>query len=146
MLLEGDIDLDDLGTYEAFFRRLYLLCDLDPKGIQPLRQGLSFASVARKLRLIEDASVPVVVPYGEAEERLASLRRLGPDRLRLRALQPFVVNIFPKDVSNLKEADALEEVADGVLVLSAAFHGLYDLDFGLVADDDPQPDPARLVV
>lgn len=131
MLRDDTIDLDDPAAYETYFRKLYLACDLDPQGIQSLRQSLSFSTVAGKLRLIDDASTPVVVPYGAAGERLDALRRDGPDRLLLRSLQPFLVNLFERDVSKLKNAGALEEVVDGVLALVPAFHGMYDPQFGL---------------
>jgi CRISPR-associated endonuclease/helicase Cas3 len=146
MLRAGDIDLDDPAVYEDYFRKLYFACDQDPEGIQPLRRELSFQSIARKLRLIDDASTPVIVPYGAAGERLDALRRQGIDRLLLRALQPFVVNLFERDVSKLQNAGALEQVVDGVLALTSPFHHLYDSRFGLLLDEEPQPDPERLVV
>jgi CRISPR-associated endonuclease/helicase Cas3 len=146
MLRAGPIDLDDPGAHEEYFRGLYMACDLDPQGIQPLRANLSFATVERKVRLIDNDSTPIVVPYGTADERLDRLRRQGPDRLLLRSLQPFTVNLFRRDVSKLQNAGALEEVVDGVLALAPPFHGLYDDRFGLLVEDEPQPDPERLVV
>jgi CRISPR-associated endonuclease/helicase Cas3 len=143
----GTLDLEDPGVYEAYFRQLYHLSELDAQGIQPLRQKLCFDTVARKVRLIDSGATPVIVPWGMAGERLDALRRHGPDRLRLRALQPFVVNLFATSVSQLRNAGALEEIADGILALSPAFHGIYDPRFGLLLDDEePQPDPARLIV
>lgn len=141
------LQLDDTTLYEDFFRRLYFESELDAHDIQALRQELRFESVERKVRLIESGALPVIVPWGVAGERLEAIRRHGPDRLRLRALQPFVVNLFPRSVSKLQNAGALEEIADGILALHLAFHGQYDSDFGLLLDDDePQPDPARLIV
>lgn len=142
----GEIDLDDPRVYEDYFRGLYARCDPDPKGIQPLREALRFHSVARKLRLIDDATTPVVVPWGTAAERLDELRLHGPDRYRLRALQPFVVNLYAKSMTALHHAGALEEVVEGVFALAPAFYGLYDDRFGLVMDGEPQPDPERLIM
>lgn len=143
----GAIDLEDPGVYETYFRRLYFQSELDPHGIQPLRQKLCFDTVARKVRLIDSGSTPIIVPWGASGERLEAIRRHGPDRLRLRALQPFVVNLFATSVSQLQNAGALEEIADGIVALAPAFHGLYDSRFGLLLDDDgPRPDPARLIV
>jgi hypothetical protein len=143
---DGEIDLDDPRVYEEYFRGLYARCDPDPRGIQPLREALRFWSVARQLRLIQDATTPVVVPWGAAGERLDTLRRLGPDRLRLRSLQPFVVNLYATSVSKLQNAGALEEVVEGVFALTPPFHGLYDDQFGLIVEDEPRPDPERLIV
>jgi CRISPR-associated endonuclease/helicase Cas3 len=142
----GSIDLSDPRVYDDYFRQLYLLCDLDARHIQMLRQGLNFATVDQSFRLIDDASFPVVVPFGRAEERLRTLRLHGPDRLRLRALQPFVVNIRERAVSILRHAGALEQVAETVYALVPAFHHLYDPNLGLLLDDDPQPDPASYIV
>lgn len=142
-----ELRLEDTEIYEDFFRRLYFESDLDTHGIQALRQGLRFESVAREVRLIDSGALPVIVPWGASGARLEDIRRHGPDRLRLRALQPFVVNLFPGSVSKLQNAGALEEIADGILALHPAFHEQYDDDFGLLLDDDePQPDPARLIV
>jgi CRISPR-associated endonuclease/helicase Cas3 len=144
--LGGSIDLDDPVMYDLYFRKLYFRCEKDRAGIQALRQELRFASVAREFHLIEDGAEAIIVPYGEAEERLATLRRYGPDRLRLRALQPFVINIRRQTVSKLTLAGALETVVDGVNALTSAFRHLYDDRFGLIVDDDPRADPASYIV
>jgi len=141
----GEIDLDDPAVYHAYFRGLYFSKDLDLRRIQPLRQGLAFASVARRFQLIMDETYPVVVPFGESEDRLSELRRLGPDRLLLRSLQPFVVNIRGRDVSLLQGRGALEMVAEGIHALSPAFR-LYHSDFGLLVDDDSLAEPEGLIL
>jgi CRISPR-associated endonuclease/helicase Cas3 len=144
--LGGAIDLDDPSMHELYFRKLYFRCEKDPAGIQTLRQGLCFAGVAQKFRLIEEATEPIVVPFGKAEERLDALRREGSGRLQRRALQPYVVNLRRRTVSELLKAGAIEAVADGVNALTPAFHYLYHPRFGLIANDDPQPDSRSLVV
>jgi CRISPR-associated endonuclease/helicase Cas3 len=146
MLRQGDLPLDRRASFETFFRQLYLATDLDIHGIQPLRETLSFQSVAARMRLIADGATPIVVPYGEAPERLEQIRRLGPDRLRLRGLQSFIVNLFDRDVALLQSAGALAEITAGVLTLSPAFHSLYHPRFGLVLDPPLRPDPAALIV
>jgi len=132
--------------YDRYFRKLYFRCEKDPEGIQALRQELRYASVAREFRLIEDSTEAIVVPYGEALERLAALRREGPDRLRLRALQPFTINLRRRTVSRWMEDGVLETVVDGVHALTPAFLHLYGDRFGLTVDDEPRPDPAGYVV
>lgn len=142
----GEIDLDDPAVYQTYFRSLYFAKDLDLRGIQALRQSLSFATVARRFRLIADETYPVVVPFGESGQRLAELRRRGPDRLLLRSLQPFLVNIRERDVSSFQDRGALEIVADGISALSPAFRDLYDPAFGLLVTLDALPEPERLIV
>jgi CRISPR-associated endonuclease/helicase Cas3 len=141
----GTIDLNRPEVYEDYFRGLYFSKDLDHRGIQPLRQSLSFASVARRFRLITDETFPVVVPFGEAEQRLSEIRRQGPDRLLLRSLQPFVVNIRERDVSRLQRQGALERVTDGIHALSSPHASLYHRSFGLLVTDDALPDPETLI-
>ena len=83
----GALDLADPDLYATYFRVLYLGEDLDAAGVQAARQALKFATVARKLRLIEDGfAYPIVVPWGDGEQRLEALRRMGPSRERLREL------------------------------------------------------------
>jgi CRISPR-associated endonuclease/helicase Cas3 len=142
----GTIDLDDPAVYETYFRGLYFSRDLDVRRIQPLRQSLAFASVGRRFRLITDETFPVVVPFGESEERLSELRRVGPDRLLLRSLQPFVVNIRRRDVSLLQGRGALEMVAEGIHALNGAFESLYHPDFGLLVGDEAPAKPEELIV
>lgn len=140
----GEIDLGDPAVYEAYFRSLYFSRDLDSRGIQPLRQSLSFASVGRRFRLIPDDTQPVVVPFGAAEERLAKLRRRGPDRNLLRSLQPFLVNLRGRDVSFLMGQGALETVADGIQALNPAFRSLYHPDFGLTVAAEADPEDLQI--
>jgi hypothetical protein len=140
-----DLRLSDPEAHEVFFRKLYAACDRDPRGIQPNRRELNFATVGRLVRLIDEPTTPVVVPHGAAPQRLDALRRVD-DRLHRRSLQPFVVNLRERTVDRLKAAGALEEVVDGVWTLAAPFHYLYDDQFGLTVDDEPAPAPERLVV
>lgn len=142
----GNIDLNRPEVYEDYFRSLYFSKDLDLRGIQPLRQSLSFASVARRFRLITDETLPVVVPFGESGQRLAEIHHRGPDRLLLRSLQSLVVNIRERDVSLLQAKGALETVVDGIYALTPIYQHLYDSRFGLQVSDDAGPDPERLIV
>jgi len=138
----GALSLDDPEVSEAFFRSLYFKEDLDAGGIQALRQEFKFEETAHRFRLIEDGySTPVVVPYGEVEEPLATLRKDGPSREVLRRLQPFMVSLYEQDVARLLACGALEVVQELVHVLTPPFYHLYTEAFGLVVDESPQPDP-----
>lgn len=142
----GQIELDDASAYEEYFRNLYFRCDRDAQRVQPQRQELNFATVARRFWMIEDGYTrPVVVPYDASEERLEALRRTGPNRFLLRALQPFTVCIPERNLHGLLAAGALELVAETVYALTPLFGHLYDSQFGLILDSEPQPDAAQLV-
>lgn len=147
MLAAGDLDLGDPAVFDRYFRMLYQGQQLDAKGIQALRQSLSFASVGDRFEMIEDGfSHPMVVPYGDSPARIERLRREGPSREALRALQPFVVSVYNDAFVKLSGAGALEEVTECATVLTAPFFHLYDARFGLVLGDEPSADPEALIV
>ena len=143
----GTIDLNDPAIFEEYFRMLYFAEDLDAKGIQALRQEFRFASVSQKFQLIEDGFThPVVVPFCDASERLAELRRLGPTRETTRGLQAFTVNIYPDAFQKLSDAGALEEIVEGTWAVTGLFSGLYDKKYGLVVGDELLPNVEGLIV
>lgn len=147
MLRDPDIrlNLSDPEAHTTFFRMLYAACERDPRRIQRERRELNFATVGRLVRLIDEPTTPVVVPFGDAMKRLDRLRRVD-DRLHRRSLQPFVVNLRERTFQRLQTNGAIEEVVDGVFTLTGPYHHLYDEQFGLTEDDEPSPDPERLVV
>lgn len=150
VLLAGNPGLDPLNPeiFERYFREVYFAApSQDEKGIQRERAAWKFKTVAERFAMIEDdGSEPIVVPYGAARQRLDDLRRLGPSRQRLRALQPYIVTLYPQQRKALEDAGAVELLADTVLVLKGTHRGLYDGTFGLVLDGPLAADPSALVV
>lgn len=142
----GAVDVHDPEIIATYFRMLFQKVNLDAKAIQAERRQLNFATVARRFQLIEDDyQRPVVVPWGEAEERLERFRR-EPGRDTLRALQPYVVNVPQWQLERLREAAAVEEIHGTVIALAAGYHNLYKDRFGLVIGEDILGDPSALVV
>lgn len=144
----GQIDPDTPEIFERYFRMLYFAETLDAHEIQKNRQELNFATVGRDFKLIEDGYTrSVIVPYGISGERLDNLRRQGPSRQTLRALQPFLVNIYPQAFNLLMQAGAIEEVSEGLYAILPIFQNkLYDPQFGLLLDAEaPIPDPGQLI-
>ena len=129
-----------------YFRELFGKSEGDVNGVQALREAFNFFDVANKTRLISDHSAPVVVPYGDAENRLDDLRRKGPSRDRLRALQPYIVGIPPRKLDAFRGVGAVESVQDTVYALHPAYQHLYDAVFGLKLDDSAVADPSALMV
>jgi CRISPR-associated endonuclease/helicase Cas3 len=148
-MLAADPGLDalDPALFDSYFRRLYFGRSLDEQGVQALRQEWKFKTVAERFQVIEDdGSEPVVVPFGDAESRLDDLRRNGPTRERLRALQPFVVTLYSNQIKLLEDAGAVEVLADTVRAIkSPAFKHLYDPRFGLDLTKPVVPDPGALM-
>jgi CRISPR-associated endonuclease/helicase Cas3 len=144
---DGRLDPDDPSIFERYFRMLYMKEDKDTCGIQTERQELNFATVGRDFRLIEDGFTRgVVVPYGDAPRWLQALRSEGPTRDTFRALQRYIVNIYPGAFERLCVTGALEQIVEGVFCLTPGFSHLYDNRYGLITDDTPNADPAELVV
>ena len=78
--------------------------------------------------------------------RLDELRCYGPNRDRLRALQPFVVNLYKQQLTTLENAGAIEVVADTVRAIRApAYSHLYTERFGLLLEGPIQSDPTSLM-
>ncbi len=136
------LDPSDPELFEKYFRMLYLVETLDVKRIQTLREEFNFASVGREFRLIEDGfTKSVVVPHGQAAMYVQELRLKGPTRETLRKLQRFIVSIYPEAFAKLANLGCLEELTEGIFLLSKPYESYYDLTFGLVTGDEPQADP-----
>ncbi|HEX2164389.1 MAG TPA: CRISPR-associated endonuclease Cas3'' [Thermoanaerobaculia bacterium] len=128
----GELDLFSPETVDEYFRSLYQKHDLDRHGVLGALTDFRFATVAHRFRLIEDGyTEPLVVPYGDSARRVDSLRLLGPSRDRLRALQPFVVNVPRRNLDELRASGAVELLHDLVYVLSTGFEDLYQDEYGL---------------
>ena len=143
----GTIDTEDVSVFEEYFRRLYFLEDKDVRGIQTDRAGFNFAAVGKAFQLIEDGFTrPVVVPYGDAENRLSILEALGPSGERLRALQPFTVQVYEQIFRRWERDEVVREIVPGVFTLTAPYLYLYDDTFGLMDGDEPVANPEDLVM
>lgn len=100
------------------------------------REGMpwafAFRTAAEAFRMIDDTRDTIVVPYPGAEDGLAALRRDGPERSILRALQSFTVAVPRDGMTRLKAAGALEECG-GITLLKES--GCYRDDIGLDWED-----------
>jgi len=89
----GCLDLFSHETYQEYFRALLAKCNPDVSQVNQARIERNYPEVASRFRMIDDhEQLAVVVPYGDAADRIESYRR-RPRRRTLRALQPFLVNV-----------------------------------------------------
>jgi CRISPR-associated endonuclease/helicase Cas3 len=142
---DSALDIFDPIAHDAFFRRFYADIAIDPEGIQSKRAEGRFREVAESFRVIDDNAVGVVVPYGDADERIDALRRHGASRERLRALQRHVVSVPRRTFDALHSLGMFEEVAEAAYALTGAWRRSYDDRFGLIVDHDAQPDPLSFI-
>lgn len=142
-LRRGDLDLCDPGTFPAYFRDVYADVDTDAKGIQALREALDFPRVAESLRIIEEDTVPVLVPFDlEAVESVCSEARSAARLTRSlwRRAQRHSVALRRHDFERgLAEGLAYEVVPSTGLY---RWTGEYDVIRGLTGGG---PDPADLI-
>jgi CRISPR-associated endonuclease/helicase Cas3 len=130
------LDLMQPSTFTAYFDRLYGARSTDAYGIQPLREGLAFDSVAAKFRMIDDSGITIFVPYGQSGRKaIDDLRRYGPSRDRFRDLQAFGVSVYPQSLAKLRAAGRIEVMHDSIFTLVSERD--YDPDLGLLTDPEP---------
>lgn len=136
--------------FTAFFRELYWLHGerLDGQGIVKLLENdremrYSFRTAARKFKIIDDTTqAPVIVQYKNAE-LLDQLERRGPERLLMRRLQRFVVNIPRRKLQRLVDDLAFREVYPGIFVQTQG--SLYHPELGLCPDRSAVYEPDELL-
>jgi CRISPR-associated endonuclease/helicase Cas3 len=128
-----DLRLTDAEQMEEYFRGYYVKCNTDEQGVQAERASLNFATVADRVRLIEDDwSAPLVVPWGDAMERVRRHEQ-APTRETARALQRYIVQV-PKTAfeRGILTGAAVYALGESLHVLSPTHAHLYDRDFGLL--------------
>jgi CRISPR-associated endonuclease/helicase Cas3 len=159
LLREGVPNLNDPGIFERFFGLLFPVQDLDAKRIQPLRERLEFEQVAKEFRLIDDDTIPAIVPYRgmrgpEAEaagldaanhertrrrilddlEQIADRRDFGAIRRLVEQAQPYVVALRRRQANEAQAEGLLTELPGGLW----KWEGGYDEVRGIVAPRDPE--------
>ena len=144
MLNAGALDLDDPETVTEFFRGVYQFADHDAKGIQGHRRSFDYPEVADRFKMIDDATVEVVVPrYGTSEEQgriahaLERLRQGTPaPRSLIRSIQPWTVQIYLKQATRMLASGVLSEVMPGL----CEWRGGYDEVTGIGEISAVEPD------
>lgn len=148
--LGGDLDPLSPEHFEAYFRRLYFLSETDRSGIQEAREKLRFREVAEKAVVIDQTVQPVVVPWGAgaggSEAALDRLRKEGPNRGTMRALQPYAATVSKSGFRRLFEVGALEHVREAVWALAQTHRNLYDSRLGLRLTGALFADPESLSI
>jgi CRISPR-associated endonuclease/helicase Cas3 len=116
LLSNPQADLFNPALYRTYFQRLFPARNLDASGVQKARELLDFPEASARFRLIEDSTVPAVVRYQpKVEELLDRVRRNEEEPRKLfRQLQPYVVNVWRRDVERLRQSGLLLLVREGL--------------------------------
>ncbi len=135
---DGSLDLTSPAIYDTYFRLFYSGLQLDGAGVQNARASLDFPEVAKRFRMIDSATYPVVVPYKDAYKRLEIVRaKFKPSRDDFRSLQPFIVQIYSQEFQALNNIGAIGSIHEkAFLYLSLPYERLYDERFGLVVSEE----------
>ena len=146
LLRSPGFDFHDPAWYAKYFVLLYQARDLDEQRIQELRAALNYPETARRFRLIDEDTVPVVVPYRgrdgtdrTVDDLLAAVRALGEiPQAVFRRLQPFLVQLWRREAEAQARVGQLEELRPGLW----EWLGGYDALRGIT---DATGDPGALV-
>ena len=107
----GDVNLGDPGLFPEYFAaRKRHAPTTDKGGVLEYEMTLDFPEAEKKFRMIEEAGVPVIAPYGGWKELVDAVRAQGPTRELLRRLQPYLVNLYPQEIAALEARGALAPV------------------------------------
>lgn len=151
-VLRGDdssLDLTSPAIYDTYFRLFYSGVQLDGAGVQNARATLDFPEVAKRFRMIDSSTYPVVVPYKDAYNKLEIVRaKFKPSRDDFRSLQPFIVQIYSQEFQALNNVGALGFIHEKAFwYLSPPYERLYDKRFGLdVSEENLFPDYSKFNV
>lgn len=125
----------DPKVYEDYFKKLYQAVNTDAKRIQESRGNLKYKDVDDKFKMIDDASISVIVRYrglnnekNEVDKILSSIKYMPPS-VAFRKLQPYLVNIKQYKFRQFQLDGLIIEIAEG----RYEWCGAYDKVRGLMA-------------
>jgi CRISPR-associated endonuclease/helicase Cas3 len=139
LIAEGSASIDDLDTIRSYFHRYYRGA-LDADGLEELRRGAQFATVAERFQFIQDNTRAVIVPFDENAAGLLNSLRFGA-LSTLRRLQRYTISLWESDFRAALALGAIYQVIEGKEIW-AVRPGFYDQQTGLRID----PEPSQMVV
>ncbi len=152
--LLDQLSADDLSGKPDIFRRYfdelfeYVPTDHQRRresSIQEDREALRFREVARKAKVISDETQTVIVPWGQAMEKVAAIRKRAQidgsrfNRNDLRDLQRFMVNLHLRDFQKADKMGLLCRLLHG-MELRVLDEAAYHEHLGVVIDQRPTED------
>jgi CRISPR-associated endonuclease/helicase Cas3 len=152
-LLSGwESDHLELALFAKYFDLLYRqgVNSLDKHAIVHLlckdasRMDFQFRTAAELFRLVDESGYcPILVDWGQGRALIDELRRWGAERLRMRRVQRFLVNVPVRQLRKLQGNGDVEEIFPGLF--GVATPGLYDAELGL-STDGREYEPRELIL
>jgi CRISPR-associated endonuclease/helicase Cas3 len=141
LLKRENLNWDDPGIFEEYFRRLYQGLETDAQEIQKYRAELDYPEVATRFKLIPDDTTPVVIEYDDRARALINkIRRRGLKSGDLQALQPYLISLRNREFGQTEELREL--IAPGIWL----WQGNYDPLKGIaIGDQAIIRDPVDLI-
>lgn len=96
-------------------------------------QEMMFETAARKFKLIDDDTVPVVVNWEDSFSLIEQLKHEGPSYTLMKKLSQYSVNLRRHDFNEMKKSGIVEEIIEGFYV--AFGRTQYNKDVGLLTDN-----------
>lgn len=121
---------------EAYFRQLYSRVDsFDKANIKDLlyKREMQFETAASEFQLIDDKTTSIIVNWKNSMDLVERLKNEGVTYTLMKALSQYSVNVRNNDLKKLTDAGAVEEVLEGICVVSDS--KFYDKKIGLVTDN-----------
>lgn len=149
---EGDPLARDM--FRRYFEQFYVRApSLDKQGIanllNPDGQGndslkVQFRTAARRFQLIDESGYrSVIVRYGDSPTLIGRLEKEGPERWLMRKLQRYTVSLPEYQFKKLLNCGDVREVYPDIFAQTS--DALYHPEFGVLVDQESNPDPSALV-
>jgi CRISPR-associated endonuclease/helicase Cas3 len=131
----------DPDLFSRYFNELFQITATDrvrpgEDTIQQSRAKFNFRTVAERARVIDEDTIGVIVPYGQAKKLIASIRRTKRiDYKVLRRLQRFMVNLRqgPKSLyDQLNKEGRLNPLLPDVADIPVLDEECYEIELGVV--------------
>lgn len=132
----GDFDWFSQEAMTEYFRQLHAQYDnFDKFGCEHLlyNNQPQYEEIGKSFRLIEDNTTPVIINWGESDVLISQLKSGHATYGLLKKLGQYSVNVRRRDLQQLLQMGAVEQLLEGVYY--APDPRCYDTRLGLVTDN-----------
>ena len=121
-LLAQNANLEKLETFQRYFHTLYQTSvNRDAHDIQAKRERFDYPTVAEEFKMISGDTVPVVI-RGYEPSKVAEILSCRINRKSMRALQPYLVNVYRDKLNQLEQDGLVQLLTPGLWEWSGTYH------------------------